>query len=98
MTLDGLRRSAQARGITTGFTDAAGRHHEVAAATLEAVLAAMGPAPDPAPWPPVVVARTGRSATWRPPPGEPATVVLETGEERPAPAELPGDLPCGRHR
>jgi 4-alpha-glucanotransferase len=101
MMLDELRRTAEARGIATSFTDAAGERHVAAEATLEAVLEAMGPAPAPAAWPPVVVTRTGRpdaSGTWSPPEGEPATVVLETGEERPLPAELPGDLPPGRHR
>src|SRR5918992_43190 len=101
MMLDELRRTAEARGIATSFTDAAGVRYVVAEATLEAVLESMGPAPVPAAWPPVVVTRTGRpdaSGTWSPPEGEPATVVLESGEERPLPAELPGDLPPGRHR
>src|SRR5512132_554230 len=98
MMLDELRRTAEARGIATSFTDAASRHYEVSEATLRAVLDAMGPAPDPTPWPPVVVARTGRSLGWRPPEGEPVSLVLEGGEERPLPAEPPGDLPPGRHR
>ena len=100
MMLEGLRRTAEARGIATSFTDAGGRHTEVSEATLEAVLEAMGPAPAPAPWPPVVVTRTGQEgrSSWRPPRGEPASLVLKTGEERPLPAELPGDLPLGRHR
>jgi 4-alpha-glucanotransferase len=98
MTLDELRRIAEARGVATRFTDAANRTYEVAEATLEAVLDAMGPPPEPAPWPPVVVARSGRRAGWRPPPGEPVSLVLEGGEERPAPPELPGDLPPGWHR
>ena len=98
MMLEELRRAAEARGIATSFTDAAGRRYVVSEATLEAVLEAMGPAPAPTAWPPVVVARTGRQATWRPPEGEPATLVLETGQERPLPAELPGDLPPGWHR
>jgi 4-alpha-glucanotransferase len=98
MTLDELRRTAQARGIATSFTDAGGRFYQVAEATLEAVLEAMGPAPDRGDWPPVVVARQGWRHPWRPPAGEPATVELASGEERPLPAELPGDLPVGRHR
>jgi 4-alpha-glucanotransferase len=125
MMLDELRRTAKARGIATQFTDAAQRRYVVSEATLEAVLDAMGPAPDPTPWPPVVVTRTGaaprgspgrsgRRATdplpagpswgspnpsgWRPPEGEPATLLLAEGEERPLPDELPGDLPPGRHR
>jgi 4-alpha-glucanotransferase len=100
MTLDRLRRSAEARGIATGFTDAGGRRHLVSEATLEAVLDAMGPAPAPAAWPPVVVLRQGRPAPtgWRPPQGEPATLVLEDGRERPLPPQLPGELPPGRHR
>jgi 4-alpha-glucanotransferase len=98
MMLEALRRAAEARGIATSFTDAAGRRHVVSEATLEAVLEAMGPAPASAAWPSVVVTRTGQRAPWRPPEGEPATLVLESGEEWPLPAELPGDLPPGRHR
>jgi 4-alpha-glucanotransferase len=100
MTLDQLRRNAKARGIATSFTDAAGRRYEVSEATLRAVLDAMGPLPAPARWPPVVVLRHDRPSRpgWRPPEGEPATVVPEGGEERPLPPELPGDLPPGRHR
>src|SRR5215216_2986652 len=111
MMLDELRRTAAARGIATGFTDAGGRHYEVSEATLRAVLDAMGPAPDPTAWPPVVVTRTGQGGStgappwgspdpsaWRPPEGEPVSLVLEGGEERALPAELPGDLPPGRHR
>jgi 4-alpha-glucanotransferase len=100
MTLDQLRRSAEARGVATSFTDATGRHQVVSEDTLRAVLDAMGPAPEPAAWPPVAVTRQGRPSPsgWRPPAGEPATVVLEGGEERPLPAELPWDLPPGRHR
>ena len=98
MMLEELRRAAETRGIATTFTDATGRRHEVPEATLEAVLEAMGPAPAAAAWPPVVVARAGQPASWSPPEGEPATLVLESGQERPLPAELPGDLPPGRHR
>jgi 4-alpha-glucanotransferase len=98
MTLDELRRTAQARGIATSFTDAGGRFYQVSEATLEAVLEAMGPAPDRRDWPPVVVARRGWHHPWRPPAGEPATLELASGEERPLPAKLPGDLPVGRHR
>ena len=97
MTLDELRRTAEARGIATQFTDAAHRTYAVSEATLKAVLDAMGPAPAAAAaWPPIVVTRTGRPSSWRAP--EAATLVLEGGEERPLPAELPGDLPPGRHR
>jgi 4-alpha-glucanotransferase len=98
MTLDELRRTAQARGIATSFTDAGGRFYQVSEATLEAVLEAMGPAPDRRDWPPVVVTRQGWRHPWRPPAGEPATMELASGEQRPLPAELPGDLPVGRHR
>jgi 4-alpha-glucanotransferase len=98
MMLDELRRTAEARGIATSFTDAASRHYVVSEDTLRAVLDAMGPAPDPTAWPPVVVTRTGRDGPWRPPEGEPVSLVLEGGEERALPAELPGDLPPGRHR
>jgi 4-alpha-glucanotransferase len=99
MTLDPLRRAAEARGIATRFTDAAGDDHHVADATLRAVLDAFGDEPT-APgsaWPPVVVARVGRPHRWRPPAGTGAVVVLESGEERPLPERLPGDLPPGRH-
>jgi 4-alpha-glucanotransferase len=96
MTLDELRRTAEARGIATRFTDAAQRAYAVSEATLKAVLDAMGPPPAPAAWPPIVVTRTGQPSSWRAP--EPATLVLEGGEERPLPAGLPGDLPAGRHR
>jgi 4-alpha-glucanotransferase len=98
MTLDELRRTALGRGIATSFADAAGGHHTVPEATLRAVLEAMGPAPEAAAWPPVVVARQGRRCDWRPPEGEPVALALEGGAERPLPAELPGDLPPGRHR
>src|SRR4029453_15598617 len=98
MTLDELRRTAQARGIATTFTDAGGRFHEVSEATLEAVLEAMGPAPHRRDRPPRGVARQGWRPPGRPPAGEPATLELASGEERPLPAELPGDLPVGRHR
>jgi len=98
MTLDLLRRAARARGVATGYTDVTGRHHQVAEATLRAVLDALGPPPEPGGWPPVVVARVGRDRRWRPPGDEPASVVLESGEERPLPDRLPGGLPLGRHR
>src|SRR5512133_4144519 len=98
MMLDERRRTAEARGIATSFTDAASRHYLVSGGALRAVLDAMGPAPDPTPWPPVVVARTGREGAWRPPEGERVSLVLEGGEERALPPELPGDLPPGRHR
>jgi 4-alpha-glucanotransferase len=101
MTLDPLRRAAEARGVATRFTDAAGGDHHVGDDTLRAVLAAMGEegaAPAGSAWPPVVVARVGRSHAWRPPAGSRADVVLESGEERPLPDGLPGDLPPGRHR
>jgi 4-alpha-glucanotransferase len=100
MTLDPLRRAAEARGVATRFTDATGRDHQVSDATLRAVLAALGeeqPTPGSA-WPPVVVARAGGFAAWRPPAGARAGVLLESGEERPLPDGLPGDLPPGRHR
>jgi len=98
MMLDELRRTAEARGIATSFTDAAGRHRVVSEATLRAVLDAMGPAADPTAWPAIVVARTGRPHPWRPPEGEPVAVVLESGEERPFPGDLPGSLGPGWHR
>jgi 4-alpha-glucanotransferase len=100
MTLDPLRRAAKARGVATRFTDAAGGEHRVGDDTLRAVLAALGeePPPDGGAWPPVVVARVGRAHAWRPPAGSRAGVVLESGEERPLPDGLPGDLPPGRHR
>jgi 4-alpha-glucanotransferase len=98
MMLDELRRTAKARGIATRFTDAGGRRYQVSAATLGAVLDAMGPPAEPTPWPAVVVTRTGRREKWRPPAGEPVELVLESGEQRPLPPRLPGDLEPGWHR
>jgi 4-alpha-glucanotransferase len=101
MTLDQLRSAAEAHGVATRYTDAAGRDHQVSVETLRAVLAAMGEEPAGAPagaWPPVLVARVGRPRAWRPPAGERAAVLLESGGERPLPEALPGDLPPGRHR
>jgi 4-alpha-glucanotransferase len=54
------------------------------------------PGPGATPASPVTVARRGREIAWAPPAG--ALVVLESGEERAAPARLPGDLPLGWHR
>src|SRR4029450_10161509 len=96
MTLDELRRTAQTRGIAASFVDAGGAFYQVSEATLEAVLEAMGPAPERRDWPPVVVTRQGWRHPWRPPAGEPATLELATGEERASPAELAGGLPAGR--
>jgi 4-alpha-glucanotransferase len=98
MMLDELRRTAKARGIATRFTDAGGRRYQVSEATLGAVLDAMGPPAEPTAWPAVVVARTGRREAWRPPAGEPVELVLESGEQRPLPPRLPGDLEPGWHR
>src|SRR5262245_52407254 len=93
-----LRRLAEDHGVSSGFRLANGRWHQVGPETLEAVLGAMGVDPaEPAPAaPPVTVARRGREASWAPPAG--SLVVLESGEERAAPARLPGDLPLGWHR
>ena len=106
MRVEQLRRQAEAHGVATRFRTADGRWHEVAADTLAAVLEAMAvdpaaPAAPAAPpsspaFRPVVVARRGRDAGWAPLPG--SMVVLESGEERPAPTRLPGDLPLGWHR
>ena len=99
MRAEELRRVAEANGVSSRFRLADGRMHRVAPETLEAVLHAMGVDPaaqPPAGDPPVVVARTGRATAWSPPPG--SLVVLESGEERPAPERLPGDLPAGWHR
>ena len=38
MMLDELRRTAEARGIATSYTDAGGRHSEVPEATVRAAL------------------------------------------------------------
>ena len=104
MPFDELRRRARAAGVAISFGDATGQHHEVPEATLEAVLAAMGAGQDepPGPSPPVVVLRRGESSSQRSAhsflPPERARLVLESGEERPLPAEPPGDLPLGYHR
>jgi 4-alpha-glucanotransferase len=99
MRVEELRRRAEAHGIASRFRLAGGRMHQVAPETLAAVLEAMAVDADapPAPaLPPVVVARRGRQRAWAPPLG--SLLVLESGEERPAPARLPGDLPLGWHR
>jgi 4-alpha-glucanotransferase len=96
MPFDELRRRAEAAGVATSFEDAAGEHHEVSAATLEAVLAAIDADAAPGRQPPAVVLRQGgpgRAPSFR---GR-LRLVLESGEERPLPPELPGDLPLGYH-
>ncbi len=95
-----LRRAARANGVATSYRLVGGRWHQVEPDTLRAVLEAMGVDPAPprdreAPSP-VVVARQGRDDAPAPPAG--AAVVLESGEERSAPARLPGNLPLGYHR
>jgi 4-alpha-glucanotransferase len=99
MRVEELRRLAEANGVSSGFRLANGRWNEVAPETLVAVLAAMGagPAGQPAPASPAaIVTRRGRDLGWTAPEG--SLVVLESGEERAAPARLPGDLPLGWHR
>ena len=112
MASDELRRRARELGVATSFVDAGGRRRRVSDATIEAVLAAMGGEAAPPrrpgrgaprdPWPPVVVLRgglpAGRARRWAPPRDERARLVLESGEERPVPATLPGGLPFGYHR
>src|SRR6266498_2018112 len=106
MSSNELRRRARELGVATSFVDAAGQRRRVSDATLEAVLAAMGAdaAGPHDPRPPVVVLRRGASRQRLPRRlgellgGEPLGVVLESGEERPAPRRLPGDLPLGYHR
>jgi 4-alpha-glucanotransferase len=98
-----LRRRARALGVATSFEDAAGRRRRASDATLEAVLDAMGadPAGPADPRPAVVVLRRGESRLPRRLGGRRGgrlRVVLESGEERPAPPRLPGDLPLGYHR
>src|SRR6266705_3277430 len=83
MTLDELTRRAEALGVATSFPDAR-----------------QATAP-PGGRPPVVVLRRGLPAVDA---GtvlggdEPLRLVLESGEERPLPAALPGGLPLGYHR
>jgi 4-alpha-glucanotransferase len=107
MRVEELRRRAEAHGVATRFRMADGRWREVAPETLSAIFEAMavdpaeppspaGPASPSAALPPVVVARRGREVGWTPPAG--SWVALESGEERPPPARLPGDLPLGWHR
>jgi 4-alpha-glucanotransferase len=94
-----LRRAARANGVATSYRLVGGRWHQVEPDTLRAVLEAMGVDPaaprdrEPSP---VLVARQGRDDALAPPAG--AAVVLESGEQRSAPARLPGDLPLGYHR
>ena len=111
MSAEELRRRARVLGVATSFEDAGGRRRRVSDATIEAVLAAMGAEDGPRdPWPPVVVLRSGlpagspraagtrRGRRWAPPRGERVRLVLESGEEGPLPATLPGGLPPGYHR
>jgi len=106
MSSNELRRRARELGVATSFVDAAGQRRRVSDATLEAVLAAIGAdaAGPHDPRPPVVVLRRGAARPRLPrqldgsPGGEPLSVVLESGEERPVPPRLPGDLPLGYHR
>jgi 4-alpha-glucanotransferase len=108
MPFDKLRRRALASGVATSFEDVAGRRHRVPAATLEAVLAAMGADPERprrGRVPPVLVLRRDAPATveralrsWKVPGRGELRVVLESGEELPVPPRLPGDLPLGYHR
>ena len=96
-----LRRVARAHGIATSYRMVGGRWHQVEPQTLAAVLEAMGVDRAAAPRdrdtpPPVLVARQGRDGAPAPPAG--SKVVLESGEELPAPERLPGGLPLGYHR
>jgi 4-alpha-glucanotransferase len=98
-----LRRVAKANGVATSYRMVGGRWHQVEAATLQAVLEAMGVDPSARPAagagggpPPVLVTRQGRDNAPAAPAG--SAVVLESGEELPAPERLPGDLPLGYHR
>lgn len=98
-TSEELRQRASTLGVATDFWDGLGAWHSVSDATLRAVLDALGdPPPRDAPWPAVVVTHPGRPPRWRPPPHEPIEVTLESGEQRPAPEVLPGDLPPGYHQ
>src|SRR5437773_10532913 len=93
-TSNQLRERAATFGVATGFWDGVGRWQDVSDTTLRAVLHAVGDDTGAdGPWPAVLVAHSGRTHSWRPPDGEPAHVVLESGDERPLPLELPGDLP-----
>ena len=108
MAVDQLRKRAEALGVATAFHDAGGRFYEVSEASLRAVLEGMGVHPDGPPdggaegrCPPVVVLRGGApgaapAALFGT--GGPHRLVLESGEERPLPAALPGDLPLGYHQ
>ena len=96
--MGGVRERASALGVATGFHDGTGRWHDVSETTLAAVVEGLGePAADPD-WPPVLVAYRGRPLGRKPWRGAPVSVVLESGEECPLPAYLPGDLPDGYHR
>jgi 4-alpha-glucanotransferase len=93
-----LRERASALGVATGFSDGSGRWRDVSEDTLRAVLDAIGePAAADPRWPAGLVCHAGRPHPWKPPPGTSAHVVLESGDLRPLPDVLPGDLPAGYH-
>src|SRR5690349_24935337 len=63
-----LKRRAEARGVTTAYRDWQGRRIQVGDETLQAVLAALGPAPVPArPRTGAASSRTAVAAAWHPP-------------------------------
>lgn len=98
-TSEQLHEQAAALGVATGFWDGAGHWQRVSDATLRAVLLALSDhTRTTSLWPLGVVTHSGRPCQWKPPDGEPTYVVLESGEQRPPPAVLPGDLPIGYHR
>jgi 4-alpha-glucanotransferase len=99
VSIDDLRRIAEAHGVTTSYHDAMGIFHEVPESTLRHVLAAMGIDPERTgsrrrPASPLVVVRAGGEPA---PAGDATSVVLATGEQRPVDGAIPADLPLGWH-
>ncbi|TMD01402.1 MAG: 4-alpha-glucanotransferase [Chloroflexi bacterium] len=94
--MEGLSPDPAAWGVLTGFRDATGGWRTASAATVAAVLDALGAdAERPADDGRVQVVRSGR----RPRLARPATVVLEDGTDLGvATGRLPAGLPPGYHR
>ncbi|MFN3219026.1 MAG: 4-alpha-glucanotransferase [Acidimicrobiales bacterium] len=108
-TSEELRRTARRRGIETRWRDTKKVWNDVSDDTLRALLEVLGPEPEPAPVPPIVVTADGRSAAIdvSGTAGDVAVAVDErshvTGADATIAVAVAGDritltgLPVGRH-